>query len=65
MTISQKSVFTNPWEIEVDIPKRKECYYVCISGNSGAGKSSLLKKISRDLFEKDEYTISIDENFIF
>jgi len=61
MTISQKSVFTNPWEIEVDIPKRKECYYVCISGNSGAGKSSLLKKISRDLFEKDEYTISIDE----
>lgn len=61
MTISQKSVFTNPWEIAVDIPGRKECYYVCISGNSGAGKSSLLKKISKDLFLIDEYTIAIDE----
>jgi deoxyadenosine/deoxycytidine kinase len=61
MKISKKNVFMDPWEIDDENPVKKKCYYICISGNSGSGKSSLLKKISKDLFEKDEYTIAIDE----
>lgn len=38
--------------------------YICISGNSGAGKSMLLRRLSAALFRGDPDTIAIDEKSI-
>ncbi|MCM5697988.1 deoxynucleoside kinase [Leclercia sp. LTM01] len=37
---------------------------MCLSGNSGVGKSTLLKKLSTRLFKQDSYTIAIDEKSV-
>ncbi|EHH4589019.1 deoxynucleoside kinase, partial [Escherichia coli] len=38
--------------------------YICLSGNSGVGKSTLLRYISKELFKIDSHTISIDEKSV-
>ncbi|WHZ38872.1 ATP-binding protein [Rahnella bonaserana] len=38
--------------------------YVCLSGNSGVGKSTLLRRLSKSLFKDDPYTIAIDEKSV-
>ncbi|WP_254361199.1 deoxynucleoside kinase [Photorhabdus heterorhabditis] len=38
--------------------------YICLTGNSGVGKSTLLKSIGSALYSLDNYTIAIDEKAI-
>ncbi|MBU4264154.1 MAG: deoxynucleoside kinase [Proteobacteria bacterium] len=61
MTTTEELVLMDPWESEVDVPDSKDSLYICVSGNSGAGKSSLLKQIWGEIFRKDKYSIAIDE----
>lgn len=55
-------LYMDPWSAD----KRTGCYgrkplYICLSGNSGVGKSTLLRKLGTSLFKCDSYTIAIDE----
>ncbi len=61
MTDKLNYLTRTPWETPAAVPGKKQCYYICISGNSGAGKSTLLNSIAGALFQRDKYTIGIDE----
>ncbi|QCT18581.1 deoxynucleoside kinase [Jejubacter calystegiae] len=58
-------LYMDPWSAD-----KKECYevrpplYICLSGNSGVGKSTLLKRLSSRLFKEDSYTVAIDEKSV-
>lgn len=55
-------LYMDPWSAD-----KKEKYqqrpplYICLSGNSGVGKSTLLKRLSAYLFKNDPHTIAVDE----
>ncbi len=58
-------LYMDPWSAD-----KKECnnerppLYICLSGNSGVGKSTLLKRLSTHLFKQDSCTIAIDEKSV-
>ncbi|WP_414148790.1 deoxynucleoside kinase [Erwinia sp. BNK-24-b] len=58
-------LYMEPWSAD-----KKECnkvrapIYICLSGNTGVGKSTLLKRLSARLFNEDSHTIAIDEKSI-
>lgn len=58
-------LYMDPWSAD----KKAECLnrrplYLCLCGNSGVGKSTLLKRLSTSLFLHDPHTIAIDEKSI-
>lgn len=58
-------LYMDPWSAD-----KKEKYqqrpplYICLSGNSGVGKSTLLKRLSASLFKNDPHTIAVDEKSV-
>ncbi len=51
-----------PWSAdEKEGNLERKPLYICLSGNSGVGKSTLLKRLSSSLFQHDPHTIAIDE----
>jgi deoxyadenosine/deoxycytidine kinase len=58
-------LYMDPWSAdkkESNIERKP--LYVCLSGNSGVGKSTLLRRLSKSLFKDDPYTIAIDEKSV-
>ncbi|MDW6001598.1 deoxynucleoside kinase [Vibrio mangrovi] len=60
--MSKNHLYIPPWSVEEfpDIPERTPIY-ITLSGNSGVGKSTLLRSISTHIYEQDNQTIAIDE----
>lgn len=54
-------LFTNPWELQFNKTSNQNKKYICLSGNSGVGKSRLLRFIGETIFKLDNKTIAIDE----
>ncbi|MFG1172208.1 deoxynucleoside kinase [Erwiniaceae bacterium CAU 1747] len=55
-------LYMDPWS--ADKKKKHQVrkpLYICLSGNTGVGKSTLLRRLSASLFKDDPYTIAIDE----
>ncbi|MEI8633804.1 deoxynucleoside kinase [Vibrio sp. PP-XX7] len=60
-----KYLSVDPWSADCKNENiERKPLYICISGNSGVGKSTLLKKISSSLYREDNDTISIDEKSV-
>ncbi|MEQ1961680.1 deoxynucleoside kinase [Xenorhabdus khoisanae] len=55
-------LYMDPWSAdEKEGNLERKPLYICLSGNSGVGKSTLLKQLSSSLFQHDPHTIAIDE----
>lgn len=58
-------LYMDPWSADkVVANKKRKPIYICLTGNSGVGKSTLLKKLSSRLFSTDPDTIAIDEKSV-
>ncbi|WP_337013650.1 deoxynucleoside kinase [Pantoea sp. AS142] len=58
-------LYMDPWSADKkECNKQRTPLYICLSGNSGVGKSTLLKKLSAHLFKEDPDTVAIDEKSI-
>ena len=58
-------LYMDPWSADKQVYNKDRCpLYICLSGNSGVGKSTLLKKLSTHLFKQDSYTIAVDEKSV-
>lgn len=57
-------LFSDPWKLQVSKEKRKNNKYVCLSGNSGVGKSTLLRSIGEAIYKHDNKTLAVDEKNI-
>ncbi|VEI21179.1 Deoxynucleoside kinase [Serratia plymuthica] len=58
-------LYMDPWSADKkDCNKERKPLYICLSGNSGVGKSTLLKRLSAYLFKGDSHTIAIDEKSV-
>jgi len=57
-------LYSNPWGLHLNSNARKDNKYICLSGNSGVGKSTLLKSIGETIFKHDDRTIAVDEKSI-
>jgi deoxyadenosine/deoxycytidine kinase len=57
-------LFVNPWQEPKEEIKRTTNKYICASGNSCAGKSTIVRNLAQDIFAKDPFTIAIDEKNI-
>jgi deoxyadenosine/deoxycytidine kinase len=55
----------DPWSADKkEGNQERKPLYICLSGNSGVGKSTLLKRLAASLFNKDPCTIAIDEKSV-
>lgn len=55
----------DPWSADKKEKNQdRKPLYICLSGNSGVGKSTLLRRLSMSLFQYDPYTIAIDEKSV-
>lgn len=55
-------LYMDPWSAnKKEKNQQRKPLYICLSGNSGVGKSTLLRRLSTSLFKDDPYTIAIDE----
>jgi deoxyadenosine/deoxycytidine kinase len=58
-------LYMDPWSADKKEGfKERPPLYICLTGNSGVGKSTLLKKLSSCLFKEDAHTIAIDEKSV-
>ncbi|MBC8953049.1 deoxynucleoside kinase [Xenorhabdus sp. PB62.4] len=58
-------LYMDPWSADKrEGNLERKPLYICLSGNSGVGKSTLLKQLSSSLFQHDPYTIAIDEKSV-
>ena len=58
-------LYMDPWSADKKEKKQdRKPLYICLSGNSGVGKSTLLRRLSISLFQDDPYTIAIDEKSV-
>ena len=67
MTIAQENLFhlfSNPWNLPTCDGEKKNNWYICLSGNSGVGKSRLLRSLGETLFSGDPRTVAVDEKSI-
>lgn len=58
-------LYMDPWSADKkEKNATRKPLYICRSGNSGIGKSTLLKRLSTALFKGDPDTIAIDEKSV-
>jgi len=58
-------LYMDPWSAdkkEGDL--NRSPLYICLSGNSGVGKSTFLRRLASALYERDSCTIAIDEKSV-
>lgn len=51
----------DPWTVSAARLRQDKPLYICVSGNSGAGKSTFVKLLAEHLIAKEAATIAIDE----
>lgn len=58
-------LYMDPWSADKkEKNATRKPLYICLSGNSGVGKSTLLRHLSTALFKGDPETIAIDEKSV-
>ena len=57
-------LFRDPWSTSELLPIRNKNIYICISGNSGSGKSTALRLLGENIYRNDKQTIAIDEKVL-
>ena len=62
--MDNKLFSTDPWKLSLPTENCPKGYYICISGNSGSGKSTTISAIAKNIESKVINTIAIDEKLI-
>lgn len=63
--MSYNYLYMDPWSADKkESNQGRKPLYICLTGNSGVGKSTLLRRLSASLFKDDPYTIAIDEKSV-
>ncbi|MEQ2025606.1 deoxynucleoside kinase [Xenorhabdus szentirmaii] len=58
-------LYMDPWSADKkEGNQERKPLYICLTGNSGVGKSTLLRRLSSSLFQHDPHTIAIDEKSV-
>lgn len=61
MDTSISNLYLDPWDFSVQGNKSAKNVYICVSGNSGVGKSTLINAVGEAIHNKYANTIVIDE----
>ncbi|MBD2799241.1 deoxynucleoside kinase [Xenorhabdus sp. M] len=58
-------LYMDPWPTDKkEGNQERKPLYICLTGNSGVGKSTLLRRLPSSLFQHDPHTIAIDEKSV-
>lgn len=58
-------LYMDPWSVDrKEGNSHRKPLYICLSGNSGVGKSTFLRRLASALFKIDPCTIAIDEKSV-